>query len=819
MTGNKQYLLVAKAIAASGLSQTSFAVGISSIQVIIDTAAPKVVISRPANGVFVSARQHRRKRIAFAIERNGDPILFVELRRERLLRSALSYLSGGASYYWDTVEFSSFTVNANTAWLQRPSAAGTWTYPFDINWPSDASHAMKLEVRGEDNALSEAGAGPGNIGTPSIVGTDVMNFNVDFVAPAGTITWPSPLAPVSSTTIQMTGSDTDDLSGVKPFKSKSRRARRRSLITRGSGWTPGRKPGSPPTTTPNTWTYTIPSAALVSGNLYYLRLQLTDVAGNLFTTHVTTFTYDTQAPAVTISTPVAGNFYSLVQLSTPFAGTASDNGSNPTGVSTVTISITDVDGTGANWFNGSTYTAGGPFFLPAQGTPTNWTFNNVSLFFKNDHRYDVTAKAVDNAGNSNTTTNRFVYDVIPPTSTIAVPAIPYFTSLPTISGSVTDNPGGITYNNPAGVSTSGVQMAVRKVGSNWWNSGSNQFNGSDPDYSYFTVTNTTTTLPNPWTVSVPAGFRNSLVTGNSYRFVSRSVDQAGNAEFGVLNANIPAAVGLTVLYDSATVISSISFPVNGGFYQGINSLSGTADDTLAGSGVNQVSVAIINGAFSYWNGSTFTGDCSTSCSPWQTAVFVGNSSGTWTYNTPGVFSTNQQFHVFVRGIDRAGNIPADPNFISGGISFDVDATTPTSTITSPSSGTILTTGITSVAGTAFDTSSNGSGVTNVKYRISRQSDGNYFDHLTNNFDITPAGGDIPTCSTTLVPGVLPSYTWSSQAALSRRHTSATTGIMWNHAPQTTPATSKQITARSRSSWTQRRRRPRSRSRPTTTPIR
>jgi len=44
--------------------------------------------------------------------------------------------------------------------------------------------------------------------------------------------------------------------------------------------------------------------------------------------------------------------------------------------------------------------------------------------------------------------------------------------------------------------------------------------------------------------------------------------------------------------------------MNGGFYSGISSLSGTANDTLTGSGVSQVSVAIINGAAEYWNGVT-----------------------------------------------------------------------------------------------------------------------------------------------------------------------------------------------------------------------
>ena len=434
-------MLVAKAIAASGLSQTTFAIGVSSTQIIIDTAPPNVVVNRPVNG-----QSYQPGNIGEAVSLSqlsgtvNDPLSLNSGVKDYAIR--ISYVVGPDTYYWDTIQFSSFPITASTAWQQRSSAGGTWTYPFDINWPSDMSHAMKLEVRGEDNALTESGAGPGNIGVPSIVGTDVIIFNVDFVVPAGTITRPSPNAPVSSTTIEMTGSDTDDLSGVSLIQVEISTGSSPKSYYTGSGWT-GAQTWITTTTTLNTWAYNIPSSALVSGNLYHLRLQLTDAAGNFFDTQTTTFTYDTQAPAVTISTPVANNFYSFVQLSTPFAGTASDNGTNPTGVSTITISITDVDGTGANWFNGSgsTYAVSGPFFLPAQGTVNNWTFNNASLFFKNDHRYDVTAKATDNAGNFNTVTNRFVYDIVPPTSTIAVPAIPYFTTLPTISGSVTDNLG------------------------------------------------------------------------------------------------------------------------------------------------------------------------------------------------------------------------------------------------------------------------------------------------------------------------------------------------------------------------------------------
>ena len=158
----------------------------------------------------------------------------------------------------------------------------------------------------------------------------------------------------------------------------------------------------------------------------------------------------------------------------------------------------------------------------------------------------------------------------------------YLTALPTISGTATDNPGGTTYNSPSGISTSSVQVAVRLVGGSWWNGTAQNFNGSDPDYTAFTVVNATTTNPNAWSVTVPAGLQNALATGNSYRLISRAMDNAGNAEFGPLNGNVPAGVGVSVLYDSAPAVSSITYPNDGGAYRGVSLTSGTATDTLTG---------------------------------------------------------------------------------------------------------------------------------------------------------------------------------------------------------------------------------------------
>src|SRR5439155_12904129 len=155
------------------------------------------------------------------------------------------------------------------------------------------------------------------------------------------------------------------------------------------------------------------------------------------------------------------------------------------------------------------------------------------------------------------------------------------------------------------------------------------------------------------------------------------------------------------------------------------------------------------------------------CNPWQAAAFVGNSSGTWSYNSlSSAFSSNAYYRVFLRGIDRAGNTPANPNFIAGGLRFNVDSTTPTSTVTAPSSGSILTSGITSLAGTAFDTSSNGSGVFTVKVRIGRFSDGFYLNPINGLFEAAGGAASNFPLGTTVTPQVLPNYTWSQAGTLS-----------------------------------------------------
>src|SRR5439155_14958141 len=89
--------------------------------------------------------------------------------------------------------------------------------------------------------------------------------------------------------------------------------------------------------------------------------------------------------------------------------------------------------------------------------------------------------------------------------------------------------------------------------------------------------------------------------------------------------------------------------------------------------------------------------------------------------------------TYARGLDKAGNIPADPAFTSGGVLFTVDSSTPISVTTAPVNASYLQGMTATIAGTATDSSAGGSGVASVFIRIGR-SDGLYFNPLTTGFD-------------------------------------------------------------------------------------
>src|SRR5207302_9123682 len=152
--------------------------------------------------------------------------------------------------------------------------------------------------------------------------------------------------------------------------------------------------------------------------------------------------------------------YSAVQVSTPFAGTATPAAVSGIVVSTVTLTLQDLT-VGTSYYNGSAW-QNGLITLPAQGPSGGWSFNSSGLSFVNDHQYTLSATAYDNAGNSALTNTSFFYDVQAPTSAVTSPANgSYVTSWAGLSGVANDKVGAPA--NPSHIGAGNLAVAVKRL--------------------------------------------------------------------------------------------------------------------------------------------------------------------------------------------------------------------------------------------------------------------------------------------------------------------------------------------------------------------
>ncbi len=764
-----EYLLLARAINVAGSTQTVFDVGVSSLIVRADKVGPSTTFQLPVSPGG-SAYQ------AANIGHTGNGTRFHGTQSDpgsnpsdvSAIEIQLSYLLGPDTYYWNqtATNFSSWTVTASTWWPATP----TWFYNTNVVWPTDMSHFVTAKVRGYDLSKAWDGSGNGNQGP-----TTSAQFYIDIATPTAAIT-----TPVTGATLKtpptITGTAWDDVTGSSLTSIQI-------IISSGTGtksyWNGGSSQWVAGTVTSNTvtlsttWTYTTAGLGLVPDKDYYIVLQVMDKAGNTFISLPSTFTYDTQPPTVSISTPVEQGYYSSlpIYVSTPFAGSATDGGSDPAGISTVTLTLFDV--TFSSYFNGSGWT-GSISSVAAQGSANAWTYDNANLSFLDGHEYTLTELASDNATNNNTVTKTFYYDVGKPTSTISFPVIPYLTDLTGINGTAKDQG-----TNIAKLSTGSVTVAVRKgAGPNtWWNG--SDFVGNTPNYGVFTVVNTTTTEPNnPWSVTQNAAyttFKNFLASGNQYLFITRATDNVGNAEFAT-GVQPPGGVGVSVLYDTMPAISGINFPEHTKSYVAISSFSGTMDDTLTGSGIQTVQIAVLDKLNNYWRtigGWTTGGPCTGGgCNPWQNATFVGVASGTWNYNSlSGAFPTSDaQYKLYVRAIDKANLTPPTPSFAlsipAAQVSFTIDFTSPTSAVTSPADHAFLRNGnLNTITGTATEDATVSAGIDQVLYRVERiDAQGNMkYLNITNGQWQSPPGavGEAFLFSTSRISLVPPMIQWQT----------------------------------------------------------
>jgi len=488
---------------------------------------------------------------------------------------------------------------------------------------------------------------------------------------------------------------------------------------------------------PTSWYYTVDQAMLKDDTVYTFEARSLDYAGNyssVFSTY--TVTYDITGPNININFPLDGVNYSHIKLSTPVAGTTANTQTSPnTGVSSVTVSIAELDVTGL-CFNGTGFSAVCPYWLDYNGgTLANWTYNNSNLVFSNDRRYQISAKAYDIAGNSGPTASVTIkYDVEIPTSTINWPKPGYVVSFSSITGTATDERyGSRTYEAKLGTYT--VKVALQRITapSGWWSEVSGDFDSANPNW--YEANNSTTTTPNQFVYNLSASLQTYLDNASNqnvqYRLVTWSYDLALNREYGPSsgepqNSDVPTDVGVTIQHDNTRPTTLITMP-NLPAHNTMPVINGTAEDNI---GISDVRITVYNvDQGRYYDPSLNPpwSDIGSSeeLAPWvPVSMTIYVTSASWSYaigDSTWAASVNYTYRIRAKSKDVSGNW--DITYSTAQFKYDNFA--PISTVTFPSPNQHLNALPITLSGTSSDPN-NGSGVNNIRYYFVRRVDNYYW---------------------------------------------------------------------------------------------
>ncbi|MEK6536079.1 MAG: hypothetical protein AABZ63_01170, partial [Actinomycetota bacterium] len=316
----------------------------------------------------------------------------------------------------------------------------------------------------------------------------------------------------------------------------------------------------------------------------------TQFDGNLstFNTAAYYFTFDNTMPLTTVTVPDAAT----VAVSTGlFSGQAIEAGSEPSGVTWVKVRLRRSDN--AYWRFGVDDWTGVSADWPdvTNLISSDWTRNVDITAMQDGYQYYLNQFAYDNAGNNSLgayfSTFTFIVDMTTPTSRITFPVDGSFIgSVPYIEGTADDRYAGASPRDfEAGISTTAtdaVQVAIRKragCGAQecWWNGAAWQDSASVLwSSAVFTGASSGT-----WKYNLPAG---TIANGTTYYALSRVRDIVSNIQ------TVYATNYFTG--DTTPPMSQAASP--SGTVESVNTISGTAQDTLPGelktSGVVKISI-------------------------------------------------------------------------------------------------------------------------------------------------------------------------------------------------------------------------------------
>ncbi|MDI6791472.1 MAG: Ig-like domain-containing protein, partial [bacterium] len=613
---------------------------------------PRSTITDPTNG---SSRNATFTTITGTATADTEAVDSVGVRIQRL--SDWNYWNGTTGLW-----------NGTSSTFNTASGTTSWTYP----WPGTTTGQYTITSRASDTS--------GAIQSP---GTSVT-FNYDLVNPSSSITIPTDGSAFNDTNApaNFTGTATDGFSGVNTVQIRLRRASD-SWYWNGSAWVASANTWVTVTGT-TSWSYPWPAAAMTADGNYFLQSRAIDFAGNVQDPGVSGvgFTYDTQRPGSSISSPANGSkINSLSQIT----GNSSDVAAGIVDRVEVRISRPNYTG-GIRYFNYNTGTwvTGSDQWFVATGTDP-WSFpwaSSGGVPITASDTYTVESRAIDKAENRQAppASVTFIFDQVQPTSQITSPANGLNTgTLAQVRGTAGDALTGI----------SNVQITIRRADGLYWNDAtwvSGQF--------WLPVTSPGTTWYHTW----PA------IGNGTYTLQSRATDGAGNIEL--------PATSVTFTFDSANPTSSITAPLHGQHRNSLANITGVASDN---SSVTLVKVSIQNSVGNYWNGSAWV-----RTPTWLTAT----GTDVWSYPWPiSVLITDGLYTLQSRASDNSGNTEIPTTSVI----FVYDRQAPVSNVTNPTNEAVINS-LAQLTGTAADSFP---GVVDwVEISIRRGSDNLYYNGVT-----------------------------------------------------------------------------------------
>ncbi|MBI4656406.1 MAG: hypothetical protein HY746_06650, partial [Elusimicrobia bacterium] len=720
-SGGVKYLILTRSTDVAGNLQESFSIGISSMIIYVDKAAPVTSITLPADdsdgisGRYKSANIGKDATGSRFYGSATDNYYTANNAGPEKTQIRLSYLLSGDTYYWTGASFSSGTAAELAAW-RNASGAGSWIYvENDITWPA-GDREYKLETKSMDATRLADGTGDGNWEQPPY---PTKKFIVDDTLPLIGISSPTELSLNSNTDIF--GTANADIAGFKQSDIRISTTGAEGIRYWNSSlsqWQPGEYWIQTAKLGPTSWYYTVDPAILKENITYTFEARALDYAQN-YSNIYSTKTFLNQRPSTKILNPSAAAYNSLTQLN----GTAEDN----IGVSEVKITAYKIEDTqyydpsqASPWINGLESNAP---WVPVNTTlyvsSADWSYNVSNSTWTSGKTFRIRAKSKDKAENWDVvlSTKTFIFDTNLPVSTVTYPVdgAHYNDSIKplTITGTSFDYPLG----TKAGVNEIAIYLIRKSDG--WYWTGSGWQSGVYP----FSITPPF----DPWTRAIgDDAFLNN--DGEIFQIQTKARDGATNDEGYGLKTSF--------VYDLTKPTGTITYPYNNGYISQTGKIAGTAYDTPNGKTGNVfVRVKKTVAALDYYWRISDSSWALAEPDTWNEIPAYGTLSpnGTWWQLNTSPWQTGETYEMNIYAKDKANNYQIAYSTVTD---IKADFTAPSSTVTYPVHGTTLEAELTKIEGSASDYSPGILDKVHVSYKC---VDTNYCDTSLNKYWNRTAG--------------------------------------------------------------------------------